>query len=67
MNRWQEGRKPICVEACPVWALDAGPLDELESRRGVLKEIDGFKDDEKNKPSVIFKAREPELLELPSS
>jgi anaerobic dimethyl sulfoxide reductase subunit B (iron-sulfur subunit) len=67
VERWQEGRKPICVEACPVWALDAGPLDELESRHGVFKEIGGFKHDETNKPSVVFKPREPELLKLPSN
>ncbi|MBM3155055.1 MAG: 4Fe-4S dicluster domain-containing protein [Chloroflexi bacterium] len=67
IDRWSERRKPICVEACPVWALDAGPLDELESRHGVLREVDGLKYDERNRPSVIFKAREPELLKLPPS
>lgn len=24
-ERWQAGRKPVCVEACPMRALDAGP------------------------------------------
>ena len=31
-DRWENGRKPICVEACPMRALDAGPQDEMESK-----------------------------------
>jgi anaerobic dimethyl sulfoxide reductase subunit B (iron-sulfur subunit) len=57
VDRWQEGKKPICVEACPMRALDAGPLDELEARYGVLKEVPGFLYAEKNNPSVVLKAR----------
>jgi anaerobic dimethyl sulfoxide reductase subunit B (iron-sulfur subunit) len=67
VDRWQEGRKPICVEACPVWALDAGEIDELKSKYGVLNEVAGFKYDGISKPSVIFKERKPELLSLPAS
>ena len=32
VERWSEGKKPICVEACPMRALDAGPEDELTSQ-----------------------------------
>jgi anaerobic dimethyl sulfoxide reductase subunit B (iron-sulfur subunit) len=67
VDQWEEGIKPICVEACPVWALDAGPLDELKGTYGVLTEIDGFVYDEISIPSVIFKARKPELLNSPAS
>ena len=56
-DRWEEGRKPICVEACPMRALDAGPLDGLETKYGVRKEVDGFIYVDENRPSVIFKAR----------
>ena len=56
VDRWGEGRKPICVEACPMRALDAGPLDELEATYGTLKEVEGFKYNDKNRPSVVFKA-----------
>lgn len=65
-DRWEEGKKPICVDACPMWALDAGPLDELEAKYGVLQEMDGFTYTQENQPSVVFKARQPELLK-PSS
>jgi len=61
-DRWQEGRKPICVEACPMRALDAGPLDKLEAKYGRLKQVPGFVYAAECKPSVVFKARQPELL-----
>ena len=56
-DRWAEGKKPICVEACPMRALDAGPLDELESRYGRTKEMVGFTFSEVSKPSIVFKTR----------
>jgi anaerobic dimethyl sulfoxide reductase subunit B (iron-sulfur subunit) len=62
VDRWEQGRKPICVEACPMRALDAGPLDELEAKYGALKEVEGFAYDKATGPCVVFKARELELL-----
>jgi anaerobic dimethyl sulfoxide reductase subunit B (iron-sulfur subunit) len=62
IDRWTAGKKPICVEACPTRALDAGPLDELREKYGDTKKIEGFNFIEDNKPSILFKAREPELL-----
>jgi anaerobic dimethyl sulfoxide reductase subunit B (iron-sulfur subunit) len=56
-DRWQEGRKPICVESCPMRALDAGPFDELKAKYGTLQQVPGFLYAEKNRPSVVFKAR----------
>ena len=41
-DRWAEGKKPICVEACPMRALDAGVRDELESKYGRVKDIAAF-------------------------
>jgi len=64
IERWQEGKKPICVEACPMRALDAGPIHEIEAIYGTRQEVEGFQFDQSNKPSVIFKARFPELMHL---
>lgn len=33
-DRWAEGKKPVCVEACPMRALDAGDRDTMESHSG---------------------------------
>jgi anaerobic dimethyl sulfoxide reductase subunit B (iron-sulfur subunit) len=56
-ERWIEGLKPICVEACPMRALDAGPFDELESKYGNTKEVTGFTYNKASQPSIIFKAK----------
>ncbi len=37
-DRWAEGKRPICVEACPMRALDAGDQDIFESPYGRVKE-----------------------------
>ncbi|VUC87285.1 anaerobic dimethyl sulfoxide reductase subunit B [Salmonella sp. NCTC 11881] len=31
-DRVAEGKKPICVESCPLRALDFGPIDELRKK-----------------------------------
>lgn len=58
LERWEEGKKPICVQACPMRALDTGPLDELKSQYGQTKQVEGFTLSEKAVPSVVFKAKD---------
>lgn len=57
LERLGEGKKPICVAACPMRALDAGPTDELEKRYGKVREAEGFIFSAKLKPSIIFKPK----------
>ena len=57
LDRLVENKRPICVEACPMRALDAGSTDELRSKYGGIKEVEGFAYSEKTKPSIIFKPR----------
>jgi anaerobic dimethyl sulfoxide reductase subunit B (iron-sulfur subunit) len=57
IERWPEGKKPICVEGCPMYALDAGPLDEMKTKYGTGKEASGFTWSEKCNPSVVFKPK----------
>ena len=56
-ERWAENRKPVCVEACIMRALDAGPLDELKSRYEDNCEAEGFIYSEESIPSIVFKSK----------
>jgi anaerobic dimethyl sulfoxide reductase subunit B (iron-sulfur subunit) len=58
LDRWIKGMKPVCVEACPVRALDAGPLDELESKYGKTKAAIGFAFSDASWPSLVLKAKD---------
>jgi anaerobic dimethyl sulfoxide reductase subunit B (iron-sulfur subunit) len=55
LDRWTENKKPICVDACPMRALDAGPLDEMEEVYSGVKEAIGFESSREIAPSVVFK------------
>jgi anaerobic dimethyl sulfoxide reductase subunit B (iron-sulfur subunit) len=56
-DRLAEGKKPICVEAYPMRALDAGPLPELRTRYGEVKEAVGFAYSAKLEPAVTFRPK----------
>ncbi len=55
-SRWAENNKPICVDACPMRALDAGPLDEIKSKYGSTTEAVGFRYSSEIMPCIVFKA-----------
>lgn len=57
VDRWQQSKKPICVDACPLRALDAGPMEELVAKYGDVRGSEGFVYSEKLIPSVISKPR----------
>ncbi|MBW2062794.1 MAG: 4Fe-4S dicluster domain-containing protein [Deltaproteobacteria bacterium] len=57
LDRWAEEKLPVCVEACPTRALDAGSLQELESRYGQVREAEGFSYSKRTKPAVVFKPK----------
>lgn len=48
------GRKPICVESCPLRALDFGPLDELRARHGNLAAVAPLPDARYTHPSIVI-------------
>lgn len=54
LERLAEGKEPICVGACPMKALDAGPIEELKAKYGEVMEADGFVFVEKLSPSIVF-------------
>jgi anaerobic dimethyl sulfoxide reductase subunit B (iron-sulfur subunit) len=57
VDRWVDGKKPACVDACPMWAMDAGPLDELRAKYGNVTDSEGFIYSKDLVPSVIFKPK----------
>lgn len=58
LERVLENRKPICVDACPMRALDAGPINDLRAKYGDIREAQGFVYSEEVLPSVIFRPKQ---------
>ena len=57
LDRLEQGQQPICVESCPMYALDIGPLSELTAKHGGCNDAEGFRYSERSKPSVRFKPK----------
>lgn len=57
IDRIEKGQQTICVEACPMYALDAGPIRELREKYGDTAEAEGFRYNKKVGPSVTFKPK----------
>jgi NADPH-dependent glutamate synthase beta subunit-like oxidoreductase len=57
VDRWGQDKKPVCVMACPMRAMDAGPVDELNSKYGDEREAEGFSYSKTTDPSVCFKPK----------
>ena len=57
VDRWAEGKKPVCVSSCPMEALDAGPIDELRAKYADVRETVGFTFSESLVPSITFKQK----------
>ncbi|MFC2051919.1 4Fe-4S dicluster domain-containing protein [Chloroflexota bacterium] len=57
LERLEQGQQAICVEACPMYALDIGPIDELRAKYGDVVEAEGFSYSARFKPCVVFKPK----------
>jgi anaerobic dimethyl sulfoxide reductase subunit B (iron-sulfur subunit) len=55
IDRLEEGRGPICVESCPMRALDFGPLEELIRKYGNVRVLEDLPRDAITRPSIVFK------------
>lgn len=56
VDRLEEGNLPICVLACPMRALDFGPLSELQTKYGSTNSLTGMPSGSTTSPAVVFKA-----------
>ena len=57
IERLEKGQQTICVDACPMYAIQCGPMEELQEKYGTRTEAKGFIYNEKIKPSIIFKSK----------
>ena len=57
VERLEQGKQTICVEACPMYALDVDLIENLQQKYGNGQTAEGFKDNEKIRPSIIFKPK----------
>lgn len=54
LDRLESGKQAICVEACPMFALDIDTLSSLEQKYGTVKEAEGFQYSRKIRPAALF-------------
>jgi anaerobic dimethyl sulfoxide reductase subunit B (iron-sulfur subunit) len=59
VDRLEQGLKPICVLSCSLRALEFGPIDELMSKCGALRELEDMPSGTITKPAAVFKPRDP--------
>jgi anaerobic dimethyl sulfoxide reductase subunit B (iron-sulfur subunit) len=57
LDRHLNGQKPVCVEACPTRAMDAGPLEELEKKYTRVQEAVGFSYSKRTAPAVVMRPK----------
>ena len=55
-DRVEKGEKPICVESCPLRAIEFGPIEELRARYGDLAEIAPLPEASLTRPNLVIRA-----------
>ena len=54
-ERVADGKQPICVESCPLRALEFGPIEELRAKYGSLAEVAPLPAAALTKPNIVIK------------
>jgi len=57
VERLDQGKQTICVDACPMYALDVDDIENLIKKYGSTVQAEGFLYNDKIKPSIIFKPK----------
>jgi len=65
VDRLEQGMLPVCVLACPMRALDFGPLDRLQKKYGTNMDLKGLPSSNLTKPSLVVKPLEPKRKIVP--
>ncbi|VDZ08371.1 oxidoreductase, membrane subunit [Escherichia coli] len=53
-SRVAEGKQPICVESCPLRALEFGPIEELRQKHGTLAAVAPLPRAHFTKPNIVI-------------
>ncbi len=53
-DRVVEGKMPVCVEACPLRALDFGDIEELRSEFGDVASVSPLPDSSVTRPNIVI-------------
>ncbi len=54
-ERLAKDLNPVCVDACPLRALEFGPIDELRAKHGTLAAVAPLPDAKYTTPSIVIK------------
>lgn len=54
-ERLDTGKTPVCVSACPLRALDSGPIEELKAKYGDVRQIYPLVNPSMTQPNFIIK------------
>lgn len=65
IDRISQGMMPACVGACAFRALDFGPLEELQTKYGTSRDLEGLPDSATTHPAVVFKPTSPRQQIVP--
>jgi anaerobic dimethyl sulfoxide reductase subunit B (iron-sulfur subunit) len=57
LDRLAENKQPICVDACIMHVLDAGPIEELQAKYGNIRQAEGCAYSDQLIPSIVFKPK----------
>ena len=61
LDRQMNNKKPICVEACPVRALDSGDINELRAKYEDVSDAYIFSYSPAVQPSFVIKTKRRQL------
>lgn len=54
-ERVEKGLNPVCVDSCPLRALEFGPIDEIRAKYGALAAVAPLPDAKYTIPSIVIK------------
>ncbi|MEA4900975.1 DMSO/selenate family reductase complex B subunit [Desulfitobacterium sp.] len=52
-----QGLNPVCVDACPMRAIEFGDIEELRRKYGTNADAQGLPSSSETKPNVVFKTK----------